>query len=379
MKFLHVIKSPSFNTDGRLQKWLSQLRKTKHQSTVFIVEDTNQAYQRPIHEDSIVSVPLFFRKYFKQRKGYAFKVPEYFIKTIKFAKKEKFDVVIFHDVQQYLNVFYFLLKYKKRHFKIVWDLHELPHEFLLKNSWTKQILKFLLNHVDMVVYTNKERRQYIVSKIQGVREKKTYILNNFPDQTFILSPKSIAQFNTFKNENPYFLWLGAAVDGRNFGTFLEAYKSFSDKFNLVILGKVQSVYKSDLNALKDEGKVFIDFVNQSEILKYIDNSYLSVVLYNSNSANNYLCEPNRLYQLVSRNVPIIVGNNPVMASLVNQYELGYVMEDDGRNKVELIKGINHVIKNHDQLVIQSKKVDFSKILSWENQINYIINDLSDNK
>ncbi|WP_334126838.1 glycosyltransferase [Empedobacter brevis] len=375
-KYLHIIKSPSYDSDGRLQKWLKEIREKGSFSEVLIVEDTNDEYDLKIEKDTINSKKIFFRKFFPQRKGYIFKIIEYLFLTKNYIKKSKFDIIVFHDVQQYLNLFYYILFNKNQKSKVVWDLHELPHEILFKFSITRFFLKYLIQNSDVIVYTNQERRDYIHSKLDDMVEKEYFILNNYPDKEFISAPKTILNQNLFSNNNPYILWLGMAAAGRNFDTFLNSYLEIKDKYNLVILGRVAEEFRKNIEELKKEGKVFNQFVKQAEMIKYIDNSFSSVVLYNSNSPNNKYCEPNRLYQLISRNIPIIVGNNPVMKNIVEKYELGYVLNDDGRNSKELTSKLDLLERNHELIMRNSHKLNFTKILSWEIQISKILNYLN---
>ncbi len=371
-KALHIIKSPSFKTDGRLQKWIKKLYKSGINSSVFIVEDDNSNSLENFYDATIQKKSLYSRKFFKQRSGYLFKIPEYLKATIPYVKKFKGEIIIFHDVQQYLNLFWHILINKNRNHKIIWDLHELPHNILLKNGLFKPVLKFLLNNVDLVVYTNKERREYINSNLNGLKERKYFILNNFPDSDYINSDFEKLEIPIFKNSNPYFLWLGAGIESRNFGSFLKAYERFQTKFNLVVIGRIDPKFEPEIAIYRNENKLFNKFVNQNEIKKYIDNSFLSVVLYNSKSANNLLCEPNRLYQLVSRNIPVIVGNNPTMANLVNSLKVGEVLPDDGSSSENIYKAILNVVRNHDTFKAISHSKNYSNIFSWESQIDDII-------
>jgi glycosyltransferase involved in cell wall biosynthesis len=370
---IHVIKASSFDSDGRLQKWIKSLSDNGFDNTVHIVEDANTIQQTEIVGGARVNrESLFFRSIFPQRKGYFFKVPEYFFKTASFLNKQKFEYLIFHDVQQYLNITYYLFFHRKRNFKIIWDLHELPHCVMLNNVILKKHLRYIIRNVDLVVYTSNERRNFILNKLGDNPEKKFSVLNNYPDKSFITSQRQKLDLPRFSNDNPYFLWLGAAINGRNFKEFFNSFKTYSDQFNLVILGKVESVFKKEIDELSDQGKLFNAFVKQSEIIKYIDNCYLSVVLYNSRTANNYLCEPNRLYQLVCRNIPVIVGNNPTMANLVNKYKIGYVLKDDGVDEKGIKHAIDVIIQNYSVYKEISKKNNYEEIFSWENQIENIL-------
>lgn len=65
----HIIKSQSFDSDGRLQKWINSLMLNDIKSDVFFVEDDNKKVIRLVDDTKVESRPLFFRKYFKKRKG----------------------------------------------------------------------------------------------------------------------------------------------------------------------------------------------------------------------------------------------------------------------------------------------------------------------
>lgn len=374
-RVLHVIKSPSFNSDGRLQKWVGYLKSNNIDSEVLIVEDDNSAKNESLYGLHIFRRSLKSRKLFPKRSGYLFKIPEYFFLVKSFIKKSNSDVLIFHDVQQYLNLFYALAFGVSKSKMIVWDLHELPHKFLLENNLAKKFLRYILNNIDLVIYTNSERRDFIISKIKGVNEKKYFILNNYPETKFIDAEKTPIDIPNIDSK-PYFLWLGAGIKGRNFDSFLSSYNQFKDRFNLVVIGKIDNIYSEKIRLLKSEGKIFNKFVNQGEIIHYIDGAFLSVVLYKSNSANSYYCEPNRLYQLLSRKVPVIVGNNPTMANLVQKLQTGLVLNDDGGNPVELSEKIDQLIENYDEVKSNFIGKNISELFSWEMQIDQIINHIN---
>lgn len=374
----HIIKSHSFDSDGRLQKWINSLRTNNIESNVFFVEDNNKKGIRFVNGTKVESTPLFFRKYFKKRKGYIFKIPEYSMKTLQFFKKCDSDYLIFHDVQQYLNLIIILFFSLFKEKKIVWDLHELPHPVLFKYSFTRGVLKYILENVDIVVYTNNERREYIYERLK-MKENEYFILNNYPNDIYLNEPHSSlpTELKDLRAGLPYILWLGGALQGRNFTTFLEAYKNVSDNYNLVILGRVDDLYKDEVNALIDQGKVYNDFVKQEEMINYIDNAFFSVVLYKANTSNNYYCEPNRLYQLITRGIPAIVGYNPTMKSTIDKYNAGIVLKDDGSD-LELMKTAFHTIINsdtHNELIDNMKNSTIKDDLTWESQIIYIINKL----
>lgn len=374
MRVNHIIKSPSYDSDGRLQKWIKGFNNYNINSTVLIVEDTN--VNETIEEGTthIVKKQLWFRKFFKQRKGYFFKSIEYYLKVIKFLKKNPSEVIVFHDVQQYVNLLFINLfsKFKKSY--IIWDLHELPHDFLFKFRITRHFLKYLLENVDLVVYTNDERKDYIKKRL-SFSEKNYQVLNNYPDLDFLNAKKNSypEELNHFKEVKPYILWLGGALKGRNFGTFLEAFKLVESDYNLVILGKVEKEYQEKVQIGIDQGVIYNAFVKQSALIRFIDNASLSVVLYNNLKPNSLYCEPNRLYQLIFRKIPVIVGSNPTMKQVVEKYNVGLVLSDDGRSASEMVNCFRELKIDNDKYKLEISIIENE--FSWEKQFLNILNSI----
>ncbi|WP_353120209.1 glycosyltransferase [Myroides odoratus] len=373
MKVSHIIKSPSYDSDGRLQKWIRGFDTCAINSSVLIVEDTNVNEIIELGTTRIVKKDLWFRKFFKQRKGYFFKTLEYLFTVNKFLNKNPSEVIVFHDVQQYVNLFFITLFSKFKKSFIIWDLHELPHDFLFKSGVTRFFLKYILEHVDLVVYTNEERKDYIKKQL-SFKEKQYQILNNYPDLDFLNAQKSSYpnELSHFKHTKPYILWLGGALKGRNFGAFFEAFRLVQSNFNLVILGKVEREYQEEIKKGIEQGIIYNAFVKQSDLIRFIDHASLSVVLYNDLKPNSLYCEPNRLYQLIFRKIPVVVGSNPTLKKVVEQYKVGVVLSDSGKSVDEMVCAFEK-LKEEDKKQYQLEATTIETNFSWEKQFSNILN------
>lgn len=367
-KVLHVIKTKKLRSDGRLLKWIESLQDYDINSEVLILEDENASSENNTDNVPIKRLSLSFRKLFSKQKGYVFKIPEYSIRCFGSIYNTKADVILFHDVQQYLNVLIFCLL-KKLSFKkkIIWDLHELPHEILLRFGITKRILKYLLKNVDGVIYTNEERRLYLKDRL-NCQEKRFVVLNNYPDESFINAKHASLPdpMSEWLDGMPYVLWMGFAGEGRNFQSFIKIYEKHKSEFKVIIMGQVADEFKDEIESYIANKNVYVTFVAQSEIQKLVDNALFSVVLYPNISPNNFYCEPNRLYQLITRKVPVIVGNNPTMLNFVKKYNAGIVLNDDGTDSANLDIEMKNMSQNVSEFRTHLKEVDFS-FLSWEKQ------------
>lgn len=379
MRVLHVIKTTSLDSDGRLLKWLKFLKTSNIESDVCIVQDNNSNSCFLAHNAQIISVSLKTRRFFKKHAGYLLKIPEY---TFHFAlffsrNRNKYNFLVFHDMQQYLNILVTRMLFRNWKGKVIWDMHELPHPIFFKHWIFRAFMNKVLRSVDLLVYTNSERRKLTLEKF-CYEEHLSFILNNYPDKEFNFSQHQKLPFevNSWLDGEKYILWLGGGSEARNFGNFLDVYNSeFKAMFKLIILGRVESDFAHICNKLVLENRVKISFVKQSELINYIDNSFFSVVLYKDNTMNNLYCEPNRLYQLLNRGIPVIVGNNPTLADVLEGRNFGIVLSDDGSQREVLNDAFKKMIENREIFYETLKFNNEKQMLNIDDQFKSIIDSL----
>lgn len=369
---LHVIKTKSFKSDGRLLKWINSLKDHSITSEVFILEDENKSTSFKDNDASINTFSLRSRSLFSKGKGYFFKVPEFTYKCLKTTFNSETDTIIFHDVQHYLTLIVFVLFKSVHKKKIVWDLHELPHTTLSRNLVTKKIIKYILENVSLTVYTNNSRKDYVYDKF-NLQNSRFIILNNYPDTKFILSKSSNIpeELNEWLNDKPYILWMGIASKGRNFMTLYQTFLREKNNLRLVIIGSIDKEIKNIIGPDIENNFIYQKFVNQDQIINYVDNALFSIVFYKANNPNNKYCEPNRLYQLLSRNVPVICGFNPPMKKTVEDLKGGIVLEDDGSDVNIFKPSFENMFLNHNMYKENLLKQNMTNYFSWESQFKKI--------
>ena len=372
---LHFIKTKSVLSDGRLLKWIESLEKSNIQSKVVALEDLNEANFSIIRKSTKVeTIKLQSRKLFPNKgTGFLIKIPEYSIKSFIRLNRSNEEFIVFHDNQHYLTLFLLLIfnKFNKR--KIIWDLHELPHSIFFKTKLTRKYLSAVLEKCYLVIHTNSQRYEFLHSKIK-FKEKKHVILNNYPDSEYINSEKKeiSPEVKDWLKGEPYLLWLGAASNTRCFDTVFEAYKQFSNKYKLIILGDMAENFRKLTLKNNLSERIWSSFVNQSEIIKFIDSAAFSIVLYKNNSPNNFYCEPNRVYQLLSRKIPVIAGNNPRLSEVVNNKNFGIVLDNDGSDTLSMTDAIKKMIQEHQNFKKTLNETNFENVFSWEEQFNNVL-------
>ena len=97
---------------------------------------------------------------------------------------------------------------------------------------------------------------------------------------------------------------------------------------------------------------------------------MSLIFYKNANPNNYYCEANRFYQSVILGLPVVVGNNPSMKELVNQYGFGVAIDDDGRDVAKMVDGMKQIMEHYDEYCGNIEKN--KHFLYWDNQNDMFI-------
>jgi glycosyltransferase involved in cell wall biosynthesis len=142
----------------------------------------------------------------------------------------------------------------------------------------------------------------------------------------------------------------------------------------IVLGSVSESAKQKV--IKEYGKAEVDnricFAGNFKVLKvpqYLALCHLSLVFYKNTSPNNYYCEANRLYQAIDAGLPVVVGSNPSMKSVVEDMGVGVSVETDGDNIELIVEGIQTVLEKRDMFV---KSIhNLTNQIKWESQ-EYIL-------
>lgn len=363
----HFIKTgTTIKNDARVRKWIKTFNDWKIEAKVvgFVVEEKRW-------KDKFVEVEtlkIWFRKIFSIGSGRVFKIVETTSRLLlKILKAKPGSIFVYHDNQLYLTILvHAILKKPKKHV-LVWDMHELPHAFLLNRLIFKNILKFILKRFDHCFITNQHRGNYINMKL-GTNISFN-VLNNYPtlldlDESQKALPNAL---NHWLNEKEsYALWIGNPSSKRNFTPFYQSCKALGLK--MVILGKTNR----ESEYLNEDENCKVLFVDPSEIIDYIDNAAISAVFYIGVNKNNWFCEPNRLYLLMSRGASFIAGNNPPIKQTLENYPFSMVLNADAPNKEEVLKGIKQLLNKEyegKEHVKFGKDFLLENSMIWEDQVS----------
>ncbi len=190
------------------------------------------------------------------------------------------------------------------------------------------------------------------NRIENLGEGITFgIVENFADRQFADLPVSQlpSDLRSWLRKRPYFLAQGGANPGRYVHEVITAVLRLGGPA-LVVVGPCTDTLRADLRLTfgdsLDRSVFFTGMVPQLELSRFIDHSLASVVLYSTQTKNSYFCAPNRMYQALCRGIPVLVGHNPPMRRIVEDFGNGVVLTDDGRTVAGLHDGLACILREH---------------------------------
>ena len=236
--------------------------------------------------------------------------------------------------------------------KLIWDLRELPM-FLLGSAPKKLLLKHLFRKCCLLLHANQYRIDYL-KKLGLIDDPSKHVpVRNFPEFGAI-DPEYDARYQEVKD------WIGdrkcVYLQGLNNDSraAVECVSAVLDSPGLcaIVLG---SFYKKGLKTLEERyGEAVIRericFAGTFKVLKvpqYMKLCQLSLVFYKNTTPNNWFCEANRLYQAIDTGLPVVVGSNPSMKSVVEDLGVGISVDTDGSDTEKITQGIASLLAGYD--------------------------------
>jgi succinoglycan biosynthesis protein ExoL len=367
---LMLINTTGLQYDDRLRKEAGSLQALGLAVSILALEYANRARQSLVYDGvPATTIRLRSRRWFPQSRGLVVKTAEMYLRFVAFVIRRRPDVVWCHDLEMGgLVPLLAALRALGLIRRIVWDQHELPSD-RLRGTWMyRGLFGWLLNRCDSVIMANRERRALVLDWL--TTGTAIEILNNFPDARFgeLARQPLPGEVTRWLDGFPYLLAQGGANPDRHLDSLVAAVLRATE-LKLVVVGPFNRKRVDDLE--REHGGslgqrvLFTGPVPQMELSRFIDHAYASVILYQANSDNTQLCAPNRLYQALVRNVPVVVGANPPMADLVRANSCGVVLNGDGGDVGDLSEGLQRLEAGHDGFskAAAVKRDD----LTWESQ------------
>jgi glycosyltransferase involved in cell wall biosynthesis len=235
-------------------------------------------------------------------------------------------------------------------------------------SWIEK--KFIAK-VDYIIVTGTMDAEYILDEY-GL--DNTIVLRNLP---VYRKPKKIIDLKEklyIRADKKILLYQGVILQGRGLQPIFNALKKLPNCV-LVILGhgEYEDYFKDMADEMNLHSQVFfLGKVNQNELINYTAAADVGLSLIENISLSYHYALPNKLFEYIMAEVPVIVSKLPQMMEIVVEYSVGEVIDLD--NQDELIYKINSFIEEEELYAnYKTNCVSASKFLHWDNEVDLLFN------
>lgn len=357
-KIALILYTPGLDYDDRIRKEILSIQELYPNVSfkIFAVDPRNREEEGFTSYGVPYRIPfLKTREKFTQATHVLEKGLDFYL-TIKSELKD-YDAIWCADIETILFTLFTIRK------PILWDLHELP-EGLLVSWWKRLVFRFAEWKVKVMVHANEQRLNYLVRKGCVKRKEKHFILRNYPqfDDTNYELDKKYLDFEKWLGHDKCVYIQGITTRGRADAESVEAVLNVPS-LKAVVIGNTRKDLVTDL--LKKHSKeeinkklYFTGQIAQQKTPQYMRKCCMSLVFYKKTSMNNWFCEPNRLFQNLIYGNPVVVGNNPPMKEIVDNYHVGVSIDSDGSDSEAIKDAILNILNNYQnyrQEIDRSKK------------------------
>ena len=278
-------------------------------------------------------------------------------KVYKRAKLLNADVYHFHDPD--FIPYGILLRLNGK--KVIYDIHESYGLSLLDRDYIPSILKKPIAHMFNIFEKTTSRyfnylipaTPFIESEFIKFNHKKKTI-NNYP----ILNELKTDSSSTKREDAICFV--GNISKERGFYEMIKATKKTKTK--LYLAGNIPKELKKELS--NNTHVIYLGFINRKEYANLIQKCIAGFVIYHP-SNNHINSQPNKLFEYMSAELPIIGSNFSLWKKIIEENKCGICC--DPLNINSIVNAINWMKENKKQLTLMGKNGfnSVKKIYNWK--------------
>lgn len=278
-----------------------------------------------------------------------------------FTKK---DILLANDLDTLLAN-YVISKLQNK--KLVYDSHELFTEVpeLVNRPKKQKIWLKLEQYILPKLKHTYTVCQSIVDYYNNLYQTNFKVVRNVP----VINNTAFAKENPFSKNKKVILYQGAVNIGRGLELMIETIP-FIENAVFVIVGNgdiLKELQQKVKNKNLTDKVLFLGRKTPEELKKITPHANLGISIEEDLGLNYRFALPNKIFDYIHANVPVLVSNLPEMSRVVNKYPVGEIIQD--RNPKKLAKQIQLLLcKDKNTLEFKSAKND----LNWKKEEKTIL-------
>ncbi len=373
MKQVLLLVLNNFKNDSRVLKEAISLKKGGYDVQVVALHDRGQKVHEKIEEIPVHRIELKSRNWSKKSFVQLLKYIEFTYRVLK--NYRKYEIIHCNDLNTLpIGV---LIKFLHKDAKIVYDAHEYETEMNGLSGFLKSAVKFLerslIKYADRVItVSNAIAEEYV--RLYGIQKPalvfNTPFLQYHPKRDYFRKEFGIGK------KDLIFLYQGSLAPGRGVEIVLDAFKEFSKK------GANHTIENSDVvpcvvfmgygpleERIKESSKeysniYFHEAVAPDILLEYTSSADFGISFIEDCCLSYRYCLPNKMFEYLMAELPVIVSNLPEMKHFVETKGVGLVV--DTNSAEGLVKSIQ-VALNIDRESLLKNIKSVKEHFHWEAQ------------
>lgn len=297
--------------------------------------------------------------------------------------KKKYDVYHCHDTNTWPIGYIYS---KKNSAKLICETHEYFPDYICK-EWHEDIFKYEFTKILV-----KARGEYIryadkvvcVSIPMAKQLKLDFELKEIPEVIYNTRPISIVdeldrlrkinlrEIYNIKKEEKILLFQGLVEPSRGLDVAINIMK-YIENAKLIIAGGDRAGYICELKTLAkrlevEKNIIFTGYMPSEELLNYSNHADFLVYFGKNIVKNMELTIPNKFFDYIMVNKPIISSNLCSLKEIIEEHNIGIVLDIEKESFSDMAISINNLIlDNQKQEIIKSNMNKLRENICWEKE------------
>ena len=287
---------------------------------------------------------------------------EYNIRLFFYLLLIKSDILVSNDLDT-LPANYLVSIMRKK--VLVYDSHEyftevpeLTNRRVTRNIW-KKLEQWILPEIKYS-YTVNNSIADIYNKMYGIQMK---VVRNMP----VRSAKIDTSFIASNLPADFVIYQGAVNLGRGLELLIDAFH-FIHNLKCVIVGDgdiLNMIQKRVISKKLEDRIIFIHRLPFEQLNVITRKASLGISMEENLGLNYYYSLPNKLFDYIQAEIPVLVSDFPEMKKIIDEYGVGEVIKS--RQPKDLALQIESMIQNEKYLLWKQNLIKAAEELCWENE------------
>ena len=363
MKKVISIVLNNFKNDSRVLKENISLQNAGYDVKVIAL------HEEPLKEfDEVQNIPvhrvkLKSRGWSKNKFVQLLKYFEFIYRVVKQYKNS--DIIHCNDLNT-LPIGYIIKKFFNKNAKVVYDAHEYETEINglsgIQKTLTKKLEKFLIKYADKVITVSDAIADEYM-KLYNI--KKPALVLNTPPYKKMEKKDIFRETLDISKDKTIFLYQGGLSSGRGIEILLDTFKLIDDNKSVIVFmgyGELEDeIHKA---SQKYDNIYFHPAVSPDILLDYTSSANFGISTIEDSCLSYRYCLPNKMFEYLMAEIPVIVSNLYEMKRLVEKNQIGVVAKENTPQGLK--EAIEEAVKL-DKAGLKSNIQKVKEIYNWQEQ------------